>query len=185
MYARLQQLGGFVYEVPHYGPEALIVHSNARDAGFGGIYPCAQIHARVGAAGACAADNIVEPYAQRRPLLYGFPCGVDIAKRAYWHRAAHWHAVGFVAFGPQFAAYSFHLGINIGIVVGIHKAHVRAQKVVNYLVAQLLPYAPLFEHQHRAQAQPVTACGGQHGVVALRAAGGKHIVAALRHGVGN
>ena len=90
-----------------------------------------------------------------------------------------------MAFGPQFAAYSFHLGINIGIVVGIHKAHVRAQKVVNYLVAQLLPYAPLFEHQHGAQAQPVTACGGQHGVVALRAAGGKHIVAALRHGVGN
>ena len=52
----------------------------AGNAGFGGIYPCAQIHARVGAAGACAADNIVEPYAQRRPLLYGFPCGVDIAQ---------------------------------------------------------------------------------------------------------
>ncbi|MPN50927.1 hypothetical protein SDC9_198567 [bioreactor metagenome] len=101
-------------------------------------------------------------------LLYA----LGIPQRTKGYRTTHGHRIWLMAIRPQFFADAFHFSIYILIGIRIHKSYIRSQKVIEQLVALLLPNAPLFQHKDAGKAELVAAGSGQHGVVALGTAGG-------------
>ena len=130
----------------------------------------------MGAAAALGAADVIELHAGIGDLLHA----VDIAQRTDGVGAAAGDLIVGLAAG---LAHPVHLGVNIIIAVGIHKADVRVHQVFQQLVALAVGNAALLQNQDRLHAQLLGTGRCQHGVVGLRAACGKHDLSALPLGV--
>ena len=139
--------------------------------------PRAQRNARVRAAAALRAAEIVEVHAAFGDLLHA----ADIAQRAEPVRPA---AGDFVIGSAELFAHAVHLGVDVVIVVGIHEADVGVHQILEQLVALALGHAALFQDQDGRHAELFGAGRRQHGVVRLGAAGRKDDLRALPLRVG-
>ena len=81
-------------------------------------------------------------------------------------------------------AEAVHLRVNVGVIIGVDKAHIRPHQPFEKLIAHTVCYAALFEHENSLHPQLPRRGGGQHGVVGLRAAGREDDFRPLRFRVG-
>ena len=110
------------------------------------------------------------------PSAGDFPGAVHIAQGAQGIGAA---AGDLIIGHAGRLAHPVHLFIDVGIVVGVHEAHVGAHELLQELIAQAFGDAPLLEDQNTAHAQPARSRGGEHGMVGLGSAGGEDQLCAL------
>ena len=177
LHVGLEQGGGLPHDAQSDHVEGVAVHHDAHGLSAGKEQLGTKGHAGVGAAAALGADDVVEVDAGLGDLLHA----ADITQGADGVGAA----AGDLVVGPaQLFAHPVHLGVDVIIAVGVHKAHVGVHQVLQQLVALPVGDAPLFQDQDGGHAQLLGAGGGEHGVVGLGAAGGKDDLSPLVLGVG-